>query len=277
MQEWTFITRFLFRSLTNMDPANLKALLQQVKKGSLSVQRALAQLHTLPYENLSFAKIDHHRSLRQGIPEAILCEGKTETQVLAIAKGLMKKKVPVLATRVSPKLARALKRVSQHAVYEKDARMVVIQTKVPRLQGDVLIITAGTADIPVAEEARVTATTMGSAVETLFDVGVAGMHRLLDHIDRLQKARVLIVVAGMDGVLPTVVGGLVKTPIVAVPTSQGYGANFGGVAPLLTMLNACSGGIGVVNIDNGFGAGHLAHRINLLGSSLKHQMSSRSR
>ncbi len=277
MQEWTFITRFLFRSLTNMDPANHKALLQQVQKGSLSVQRALAQLHTLPYENLSFAKIDHHRSLRQGIPEAILCEGKTETQVLAIAKGLMKKKVPVLATRVSPKLARALKRVSQHAVYEKDARMVVIQTKVPRLQGDVLIITAGTADIPVAEEARVTATTMGSAVETLFDVGVAGMHRLLDHIDRLQKARVLIVVAGMDGVLPTVVGGLVKTPIVAVPTSQGYGANFGGVAPLLTMLNACSGGIGVVNIDNGFGAGHLAHRINLLGGSLKHQMSSRSR
>jgi NCAIR mutase (PurE)-related protein len=177
----------------------------------------------------------------------------------------MKKKVPVLATRVSPKLARALKRVSQHAVYEKDARMVVIQTKMPRLQGDVLIITAGTADIPVAEEARVTATTMGSAVETLFDVGVAGMHRLLDHIDRLQRARVLIVLAGMDGVLPTVVGGLVKTPIVAVPTSQGYGANFGGVAPLLTMLNACSGGIGVVNIDNGFGAGHLAHRINLLG------------
>jgi len=136
---------------------------------------------------------------------------------------------------------------------------------VPRLQGDVLIVTAGTADIPVAEEARVTATTMGSAVETLFDIGVAGMHRLLDHLDRLQRAHVLIVVAGMDGVLPTVVGGLVKTPIIAVPTSQGYGVNFGGVAPLLTMLNACSGGIGVVNIDNGFGAGHLAHRINLLG------------
>jgi NCAIR mutase (PurE)-related protein len=143
--------------------------------------------------------------------------------------------------------------------------MVVIPTKAPRLQGDILIVTAGTADIPVAEEARVTATIMGSAVETLFDVGVAGMHRLLDHIDRLQRAHVLIVVAGMDGVLPTVVGGLVKTPIIAVPTSRGYGANFGGVAPLLTMLNACSGGIGVVNIDNGFGAGHLAHRINLLG------------
>ena len=177
----------------------------------------------------------------------------------------MKKKVSVLATRVSPKLARALKRMSRYAVYEKDARMVVIQAKAPRLQGDVVIVTAGTADIPVAEEARVTATTMGSAVETLFDIGVAGMHRLLDHIDRLQRARVLIVVAGMDGVLPTVVGGLVKTPIIAVPTSQGYGVNFGGVAPLLTMLNACSGGIGVVNIDNGFGAGHLAHRINLLG------------
>lgn len=248
-----------------MDPANLKTLLQQVQKGSLSVQRALAQLHKLPYENLKFAKIDHHRSLRQGVPEAIFCEGKTEAQVIAIAKGLLKKKVTVLATRVGPKLARAFKRVSRHAVYEKDAHMVVIQTKVPRLQGDVLIVTAGTADIPVAEEARVTAITMGSAVETLFDIGVAGMHRLLDHLDRLQRAHVLIVVAGMDGVLPTVVGGLVKTPIIAVPTSQGYGVNFGGVAPLLTMLNACSGGIGVVNIDNGFGAGHLAHRINLLG------------
>ena len=166
-----------------MDPANLQSLLQQVQKGSLSVQRALAQLHKLPYENLKFAKIDHHRSLRQGVPEAIFCEGKTENQVLAIARGLMKKKLPVLATRVSPKLARALKRVSRRAVYEKDARMVVIQTKVPRLQGDVLIVTAGTADIPVAEEARVTAITMGSAVETLFDIGVAGMHRLLDHLD----------------------------------------------------------------------------------------------
>lgn len=247
-----------------MDRSTLHALLQQVQKGTLSVQQALNRLQTLPYENLGFAKVDHHRALRQGVPEAILCEGKTEAQVLAIAKGLMKKKVPVLATRVSPLMARALKRISRRAVYEKEARMVVIQSTTPRPQGDVVIITAGTADIPVAEEARVTASVMGSAVETLFDVGVAGMHRLLDHFDRIQRARVLIVVAGMDGVLPSVVGGLVETPLIAVPTSRGYGANFGGVAPLLTMLNACSGGIGVVNIDNGFGAGHLAHRINFL-------------
>ncbi len=247
-----------------MDRSTLQLLLQQVQKGSLSVQRALDQLQTLPYENLGFAKIDHHRTLRHGVPEAILCEGKTEAQIIAIAKGLMKKKAPVLATRANPNIARALKRISRRAVYEKDARMVVIQSNAPQPQGDVLIITAGTADIPVAEEARVTASVMGSAVETLFDVGVAGVHRLLDHLDRIQRARVLIVVAGMDGVLPSVVGGLVKTPLIAVPTSQGYGANFGGVAPLLTMLNACSGGIGVVNIDNGFGAGHLAHRINLL-------------
>jgi len=247
-----------------MDSSTIKQLLQQVQNGSLSVPKALDQLETLPYENLGFAKVDHHRSLRQGAPEAVLCEGKTEAQITAIAKGILKNKVPVLATRATPSIARALKRVNRRAVHEKEARMVVIQSTIPKPQGDVLIITAGTSDIPVAEEARVTASVMGSAVETLFDVGVAGMHRLLDHLDRLQRARVLIVVAGMDGVLPTVVGGLVKTPLIAVPTSRGYGANFGGVAPLLTMLNACSGGIGVVNIDNGFGAGHLAHRINVL-------------
>lgn len=247
-----------------MDPTTIKKLLQQVQEGSLSVPKALDQLRTLPYENLGFAKVDHHRTLRQGIPEAILCEGKTEAQIIAIAKGLLKHKVPVLATRANPSIARALQRVSRRAVYEQEARMVVIQSTTPIPQGDILIVTAGTSDIPVAEEARVTASAMGSAVEMLFDVGVAGMHRLLDHMDRLQRARVLIVIAGMDGVLPSVVGGLVNTPLIAVPTSRGYGANFGGVAPLLTMLNACSGGVGVMNIDNGFGAGHLAHRINVL-------------
>jgi len=249
-----------------MDRSSLSLLLKHVQQGTLSIQQALDRLHTLPYENLGFARVDHHRTLRHGVPEAILCEGKTEAQIIAIAKGLIKKKVPVLATRATPSIARALKRISRRAVFEKDARVVVIQSKTVPPRGDVVIVSAGTADIPVAEEARVTAQVMGSAVETLFDVGVAGMHRLLDHLDRLQRARVLIVVAGMDGVLPSVVGGLVKTPIVAVPTSQGYGANFEGIAPLLTMLNACSGGIGVVNIDNGFGAGHLAHRINLLGA-----------
>ena len=248
-----------------MHPSVLEALLQSVQDGSTSIANALEQLRTLPYEDLGFAKLDHHRTLRHGSPEVILCEGKTEKQVVALTRGLLKHKHPVLATRADDVVARALKRVSRKAVYHQAARVVVIQPSAPSpLQGDIVIVTAGTADIPVAEEAKVTAMTMGSAVETIFDVGVAGVHRLFDQVDRLQRARVVIVVAGMDGVLPSVVAGLVQTPLIAVPTSKGYGANFGGLAPLLTMLNTCSGGIGVVNIDNGFGAGHLAHRINTL-------------
>ena len=248
-----------------MNPSTIHALLTSVHNGSVSVAKALQQLRTLPYTDLGFAKVDHHRALRHGAPEAILCEGKTRGQILKIARKLLADKVPVLATRADAATARALKGVSRKAVYHRTARVVVIPSEPHRpLRGDIVIVTAGTADIPVAEEARVTAVTLGSAVDTLFDVGVAGVHRLFDQIDRLQQARVVIVVAGMDGVLPSVVGGLVSTPLIAVPTSQGYGAHFGGLAPLLTMLNACSGGIGVVNIDNGFGAGHLAHRINVL-------------
>lgn len=247
-----------------MHPSALESLLQSVQNGSTSIANALEQLRTLPYEDLGFAKLDHHRTLRHGSPEVILCEGKTEKQIIAITRGLLKHKHPVLATRADAAVARALKRVSRKAVYHQAARVVVIQPTPPPLQGDIVIVTAGTADIPVAEEARVTAMTMGSAVDTIFDVGVAGVHRLFDQVARLQRARVVIVVAGMDGVLPTVVAGLVQTPLIAVPTSRGYGAHFGGLAPLLTMLNTCSGGIGVVNIDNGFGAGHLAHRINTL-------------
>ena len=248
-----------------MDPSDLHALLTSVQNGSVSVEHALRQLRLLPYENLGFAKVDTHRALRHGAPEAILCEGKTQAQILKIARGLLKHKVPVLATRADDTIARALKRLSRKAVYHRDARIIVIPSTPPKpLRGDIVIVTAGTADIPVAEEAKVTAMTLGSAVDTLFDVGVAGVHRLFDHVDRLHRARVVIVVAGMDGVLPTVVGGLVHTPVIAVPTSRGYGAHLGGLAPLLTMLNACSAGIGVVNIDNGFGAGHLAHRINTL-------------
>ena len=227
--------------------------------------KALRQLRTLPYADLGFAKVDRHRALRHGAPEAIFCEGKTRAQILKIAGRLLADKVPVLATRADAAIARALKGMSRNAVYHRTARVVVIPSTPPRpLRGDIVIVTAGTADIPVAEEAGVTAMTLGSAVDTVFDVGVAGVHRLFDQIDRLQRARAVIVVAGMDGVLPSVVGGLVSTPLIAVPTSRGYGAHFGGLAPLLTMLNACSGGIGVVNIDNGFGAGHLAHRINVL-------------
>ncbi len=250
-----------------MDPSTLHTLLSSVRKGSVSVEHAIRQLHTLPYADLGFAKVDHHRAIRHGAPEAIFCEGKTRAQILKIARRLLADNVPVLATRADAGTARAMKGVSRHAVYHRTARIVVIPSTPPRpLRGDIVIVTAGTADIPVAEEARVTAMTLGSAVDTLFDVGVAGVHRLFDQVDRLQQARVVIVVAGMDGVLPSVVGGLVSTPLLAVPTSQGYGAHFGGLAPLLTMLNTCSGGIGVVNIDNGFGAGHLAHRINALGA-----------
>lgn len=248
-----------------MNPSVLHDLLVSVQNGAVSVEHALHRLRTLPYADLGFAKVDHHRTLRHGAPEAIFCEGKTEAQILKIARGLLKHKVPVLATRTDDHVARALKRLSRKAVYHREARIVVIpSTPLSPLQGDIVVVTAGTADVPVAEEAKVTAMTLGSAVDTLFDVGVAGVHRLFDQVDRLRQARVVIVVAGMDGVLPTVVGGLIPTPVIAVPTSRGYGAHFGGLAPLLTMLNACSAGIGVVNIDNGFGAGHLAHRINTL-------------
>ncbi len=231
----------------------------------MDVTRALDRLRTLPYEDLGFAAVDHHRSIRQGFPEVIFCEGKTQAQTLAIAKGLLKKGGPLLATHVSPAVAKALRRFDRRAVYHEMARTVVVQSRKPALTGDVLIVTAGTADIPVAEEARVTAAVMGSRVEVLYDVGVAGIHRVLGRHDRLRRARVVVVVAGMDGVLPSVVGGLVDRPVVAVPTSRGYGASFGGLAALLTMLNSCAAGVGVVNIDNGFGAGCLAHRINVLG------------
>jgi len=177
----------------------------------------------------------------------------------------LKKGGPLLATRVEPDVAAALGRLDRRAVYHDVARTVVIQRRRPELRGDILVVTAGTADIPVAEEARVTAEVMGSRVESLYDVGVAGIHRVLGRHDRLLRARVLVVVAGMDGVLPSVVGGLVDRPVVAVPTSRGYGASFGGLAALLTMLNSCASGVGVMNIDNGFGAGCLAHRINILG------------
>ncbi|MCA9472915.1 MAG: nickel pincer cofactor biosynthesis protein LarB [Nitrospirales bacterium] len=251
-----------------MDNTHVKNLLQKVRSKTITVEHALKQLRSLPYEDIGFASIDHHRAIRQGFPEVIFCEGKTKTQVVDIARTLMKRGNNLLATRVQPEIARSLKRAIPKAVYHEAARVVSVETRKPIRKGRVLIVTAGTSDIPVAEEARITAEVMGSSVQTLFDVGVAGLHRLLDRQELLVEARVIVVAAGMDGVLPSVVGGLVDRPIIAVPTSQGYGANFGGLAALLTMLNACSSGIGVMNIDNGFGAGCLAHRINLLGESL---------
>jgi len=247
-----------------MDHDQLRALLEQVRIGKVNISQAIARLRTLPYEDLGFAAVDHHRSIRQGFPEVIFCEGKTQAQILAIAKGLLRKSGPLLATRIEPGTARALMKLNRRAVYHEEARIVVIQPRKRELKGDILMVTAGTSDIPVAEEARVTAEVMGSRVEVMYDVGVAGIHRVLGRHERLLKARVLVVVAGMDGVLPSVIGGLVDRPVLAVPTSRGYGANFGGLAALLTMLNSCAAGVGVLNIDNGFGAGCLAHRINVM-------------
>lgn len=248
-----------------MTREQLSALLSQVQSGSLSVEAALRRLRTLPFEDLGFASLDHHRSIRQGFPEVLFCEGKTDAQIIGIAKSLLKRQGPFLATRIGPRAARALCRMNRQARYFEEARVVAVSPASHRLHGHVMIVTAGTADIPVAEEARVTAEVMGSRVDTLYDVGVAGLHRLLSQQERLHRARVLIVAAGMDGVLPSVVGGLMHQPVIAVPTSRGYGASFGGLAALLTMLNSCAAGVGVMNIDNGFGAGCLAHRINLLG------------
>jgi len=249
----------------------LERLLDEVRRGTVSVTSALERLRSLPFEDLGFASLDHHRSIRQGFPEVILCEGKTPAQVRDIAKALLKHHRPFLATRATPQVAALIKRIDRRAVYHEAACIVAIRDAKRRLQGQVLIITAGTSDVPVAEEARITAEVMGSHVETLYDVGVAGIHRLLGRHKRLTAANVIVVVAGMDGVLPSVVGGLVDCPVVAVPTSRGYGASFNGLAALLTMLNSCAAGVGVMNIDNGFGAGCLAHRINVLadGSSAK--------
>ena len=247
-----------------MDEKLLKELLADLQSGKITIDATLDRLRTLPYEDLGFASVDHHRAIRQGFPEVIFCEGKTRAQVLGIAWGLLKKGGPLLATRAEPEIGRSLTRLTRRAVYHELARVVAIQPRLPVLRGDVLIVTAGTSDIPVAEEARLTAEIMGSRTETVYDVGVAGIHRLFNRHERLLKARVIVVVAGMDGALPSVIGGLVNRPVIAVPTSRGYGASFGGLAALLTMLNSCAAGIGVVNIDNGFGAGCLAHRINVM-------------
>jgi len=248
-----------------MTSEQLSALLHKVQSGSLSIEAALRRLRTLPFEDLGFASLDHHRSIRQGFPEVLFCEGKTDAQILSIAKSLLGRKGPFLATRIGPRAARALCRMNRRARYFDAARVVAVPQVTRTRHGHVMIVTAGTADIPVAEEARVTAEVMGSRVDTLYDVGVAGLHRLLGQQERLHRARVLVVAAGMDGVLPSVVGGLVGQPVIAVPTSRGYGASFGGLAALLTMLNSCAAGVGVMNIDNGFVAGCLAHRINMVG------------
>jgi pyridinium-3,5-biscarboxylic acid mononucleotide synthase len=237
-----------------------------VKNGSISVDQALERLHMLPYENLGFARVDHQRYLRRGFPEVIYCPGKTVDQIVAIVDRLAASEGTVLATRADREIFDAVKAVHPRAEYHDTARAVVIRAvDQPEPVGYVAVVSAGTADLPVAEEAALTAELIGSHVVRLFDVGVAGIHRLFDNWDKLGKARVIVVVAGMEGALASVVGGLAVCPVIAVPTSVGYGANFGGLAPLLTMLNSCASGIAVVNIDNGYGAGYMAALINKVG------------
>ncbi len=237
-----------------------------MQRGQLDVEEALNRLRILPYEDLDFAKIDHHRDLRTGFPEVIYAPGKTPEQLTQIAQSMAKSSSRVLITRADPEAYAIIKEVLPEAQYSELARTIVLKRgKEAQPVPGVLIVAAGTADLPVAEEAAVTAELMGNGVERLWDVGVAGVHRLLEHLSLLQKARVVVAVAGMEGALPSLVGGLVSAPVIAVPTSVGYGASFQGLAALLAMLNACSPGIAVVNIDNGFGAGYLASIINLMG------------
>ena len=245
---------------------DLHKILQSVRDGSVSVQDAELLLKKAPFEDLGYAKIDYHRSLRQGAPEVIYGAGKTPEQITGIASAMQKAGVaPVLITRLSPEAAQIVSQ-SMALDYRRDAKLGILGSiPEPDATGTVVVAAAGTSDYPVAEEAAVTAEVHGNRVVRLYDVGVAGLHRLLAHLDELMAARVVIAVAGMEGALASVVGGLVSCPVIAVPTSIGYGASVGGVAALLAMLNSCASGVSVVNIDNGFGAGFLASRINHLG------------
>lgn len=251
-----------------MEGTDIRRVLERLRAGDMDVDQAFQSLRSLPYEDLDFAKVDHHRRLRTGFAEVVFCQGKTVEQVVAVLDRLVRVNSRVMATRAVPEVYAAVRDVWPHAVYHGAARVIVLEkpgVAVPEPIGRIAVACGGTADIPVAEEAAVTAEVMGAAVERVYDVGVAGLHRLLDKREVLTSARVVVAVAGMEGALAGVVAGLVDKPVVAVPTSVGYGASFGGLAALLTMLNSCAAGVGVVNIDNGFGAGYLAAQINRLG------------
>lgn len=247
-----------------MDAERMGRLLKEVQRGKVSVRHALERLRHLPFEDLGFAKVDHHRSLRQGFPEVILGEGKAATEIAAIARAMRRRRANVLITRLSPEKMASIRKQIRGLRYHAGARAATWLGRRIRVagRGTVLVVCAGTSDIPVAEEAALTAELTGNRVERLYDVGVAGLHRLLDNRAKLFSASVLVVVAGMEGALPSVVAGLVDKPVIAVPTSVGYGASFNGLAALLGMLNSCAAGVTVVNIDNGFGAGFAAGLIN---------------
>lgn len=250
-----------------MEEHHLRDLLGEVQRGSLGVEDALVRLRSLPFEAVgNFAHIDQHRALRCGFPEVVFGQGKTADQVIQIVKRLAETNERVLVTRVSAEMREEIGDRLPEAVYHPMPRMLVVDRSAGGEKlGGIVVATGGTADLPVAEEAAMTAELMGNRVERVYDVGVAGLHRLLARVDLLQAARVVVAVAGMEGALPSVVGGLVSAPVIAVPTSVGYGASFHGLAALLTMLNSCATGVSVVNIDNGFGAGYLAALINRLG------------
>jgi len=241
----------------------MKKILQDYKDGKIELSEVLEKIKMLPYEDLEFAKVDTHRLLRKGFPETVFCPGKTISQIIRIIETMSKHNHSILATKADSKVFSAVKQVYPDAEYNEQAKTIVVKKeRLKHKKGKILIITAGTSDIPIAEEAVVTAELMGNNVETAYDVGVAGVHRLFDIKDKIFDSDVIIVVAGMEGALASIVGGLTSKPVIAVPTSIGYGASFKGIAPLLTMMNTCSEGVVVVNIDNGFGAGYFASLIN---------------
>jgi NCAIR mutase (PurE)-related protein len=250
-----------------MDGAEIRRVLEEVKSGEMELDTALDRLKRLPFEDIEFAKIDFHRSIRQGVPEVIYSEGKSVDQIREIVIRLASRHTNVLATRLSLEKYEAIRDVVGPCEYNEAARMLLINPKKVELIGNIAVVAAGTSDYPIAEEAAFTAEALGNKVNRVYDVGVAGIHRLLDHCGALFKANVVIVLAGMEGALASVVGGLVSCPVLGVPTSVGYGASFGGVAALLSMLNSCASGVSVVNIDNGFGAGYQAGLINRLAEN----------
>jgi len=248
-----------------MNTDALKVFLENIRDGKINIEAGIGQLKNLSYIDLGCAKLDTHRELRVGYPEVIFCPGKTIEQIKTIIQAMMAGEANILATRASEEVFTAVNEVCPAAVYHPLARTITVERKkMPLPENYIAVVTAGTSDLPVAEEAAVTAEIFGNRVERIVDVGVAGVHRLFDQLDLIRGARVIVVVAGMEGALPSVVGGLVDKPIIAVPTSVGYGASFQGVAALLAMLNSCAGGVSVVNIDNGFGAGYIASMINKL-------------
>jgi len=252
-----------------IDTYKIKTILTNLENKYITINQAMDELRDFPYEDIGFAKIDHHRSLRKDFPEVIFGQGKTLEQIRSIVEKQLTRNDTILITRTNEDVYKAIKQKVAHCSYDSDAKAIIIDQRALHNQtsttvniNDIIILTAGTSDLPVAKEAAIITELMGTKPREIYDVGVAGLHRVIDHLPILRTANVVIIVAGMDGVLPSVVGGLIESPIIAVPTSIGYGANFQGLSALLTMLNSCSPGISVVNIDNGFGAGYLASIIN---------------